>query len=63
VRCALDRTIPPALQDRFISEADTAFPGNPTHVVELVSARSPFLSMPGPVADIVAALGVTEPAS
>jgi pimeloyl-ACP methyl ester carboxylesterase len=63
VRCALDQAIPAALQDRFISEADAAFPGNPTHVVELESAHSPFLSMPGQVAGIIAALGVTEPAS
>ncbi|MFI7132615.1 alpha/beta hydrolase [Nonomuraea sp. NPDC050153] len=32
VRFTLDRLIPPALQDRFISEADRLTPGNPTDV-------------------------------
>lgn len=32
VRLTLDRLIPPALQDRFISEADRMTPGNPTDV-------------------------------
>jgi len=59
VRCVLDQAIPPPLQDRFIAEADAAFPGNPTQVVDLESAHSPFLSMPDQVAGIVAALGVT----
>ncbi|GII63818.1 hypothetical protein Skr01_39030 [Sphaerisporangium krabiense] len=32
VRFTLDRLIPPALQDRFISEADRLTPDNPTDV-------------------------------
>ncbi|WP_066367114.1 alpha/beta fold hydrolase [Herbidospora mongoliensis] len=32
VRFTLDRLIPPALQDRFIAEADRLTPGNPTDV-------------------------------
>jgi pimeloyl-ACP methyl ester carboxylesterase len=53
VICTQDMTIRPPLQRRFIAEADAAFPGNPTTVRTLDSAHSPFLSMPGQVADIV----------
>jgi hypothetical protein len=47
----------PALQQKFIRDADTASPDNTTSVVALGSSHSPFLSMPGRVADIVAKLG------
>jgi pimeloyl-ACP methyl ester carboxylesterase len=50
LRCARDRAILPALQTRFIAEADAAFPANPTRVVDLDSAHSPFLVAPGRVA-------------
>jgi pimeloyl-ACP methyl ester carboxylesterase len=53
VVCSQDLTIRPALQRRFIAEADIAFPGNPTTVHTLDASHSPFLSMPGQVADIV----------
>lgn len=53
VMCTQDMTIRPALQQRFITDADTAFPANPTKVHTLNAAHSPFLSMPGQVADIV----------
>jgi pimeloyl-ACP methyl ester carboxylesterase len=55
--CARDMAIRPALQARFIAEADAAFPDNPTSVVALDASHSPFLSMPGEVADIIAHLG------
>jgi pimeloyl-ACP methyl ester carboxylesterase len=55
VTCARDIAIRPALQQRFI--ADAAFPQNPTRVVPLDASHSPFLSMPGQVADIVRKLG------
>lgn len=45
--------IRPAAQRRFITEADAAFPDNPTSVVALDASHSPFLSMPDQVADIV----------
>jgi hypothetical protein len=45
------------VQQRFIREADTAFPDNPTSVVTLDASHSPFLSMPEQVADIVAKVG------
>jgi pimeloyl-ACP methyl ester carboxylesterase len=48
-----DWTVRPAAQRKFIAAADAAFPGHRTTVHELDSAHSPFLSMPGRVADIV----------
>jgi hypothetical protein len=56
VTCSQDHTIPLAMQRLFISQADEAFPANPTRVVELECSHSPFLSMPGKVAEIVTAL-------
>ena len=53
VVCTRDATIPPALQRKFIADADAAFPANPTIVRELEASHSPFLSMPGQVAGIV----------
>ena len=53
VVCTRDRIIQPALQQRFIADADAAFPANPTTVHVLHASHSPFLSMPGQVADIV----------
>ncbi|TDE35697.1 alpha/beta hydrolase [Actinomadura sp. 6K520] len=55
--CARDRAIGPELQARFIAEADAAFPDNPVSVVALDASHSPFLSMPGEVADIITSLG------
>jgi pimeloyl-ACP methyl ester carboxylesterase len=57
ITCARDMAIGPALQAKFIAEADAAFPGNPTSVVALDASHSPFLSMPGEVADIITPLG------
>ncbi|MFD5553542.1 alpha/beta fold hydrolase [Streptomyces sp. NPDC127068] len=56
VVCTRDRALPPALQRKFIADADAAFPENPTSVVELDAAHSPFLSMPERLADVVAGL-------
>ena len=53
VRCSADRAILPALQTRFIAEADAAFPDNPTRVVDLDTSHSPFLSQPDRVADAI----------
>ncbi|WP_171063949.1 alpha/beta fold hydrolase [Actinomadura soli] len=52
VVCEQDWALRPAVQRRLIAEADAAFPENPTSVVTLDSSHSPFLSMPGQVADI-----------
>ena len=53
LRCSEDRAVMPALQDRFIREADAFTPGNATRVATLAASHSPFLSMP---ADLAAAL-------
>ncbi|HEX4398389.1 MAG TPA: alpha/beta fold hydrolase [Trebonia sp.] len=53
VVCTRDRALQPAMQRRFIELADAAFPGNPTTVHTLESSHSPFLSMPGELADII----------
>ena len=52
VLCTRDMIIRPALQQKFIDDADAAFPRNPTVVHTLDASHSPFLSMPGQVADI-----------
>lgn len=57
VYCARDNAIRPALQRRMIAEADLAFPGNPTTVVELDASHSPFLSRLGELADIIDSYG------
>ncbi|MFJ8025702.1 alpha/beta fold hydrolase [Streptomyces sp. NPDC096311] len=57
VTCAQDRALLPALQRRFIDDADAAFPDNPTAVVALDASHSPFLSMPREVADIIVKVG------
>ena len=41
------------MQRKFIELADAAFPGIPTTVHTLDSSHSPFLSMPGKLADII----------
>jgi hypothetical protein len=46
IRCSEDRAVMPALQDRFIREADAWTPENPTRVLTLAASHSPFLSMP-----------------
>jgi pimeloyl-ACP methyl ester carboxylesterase len=53
LRTAEDRAIRPALQTRMIEEADAAFAGQPTRVVDLPSSHSPFLSMPDRVAEAI----------
>jgi pimeloyl-ACP methyl ester carboxylesterase len=53
VQCTKDLVVPPALQRKFIADADAAFPANPTTVRTLESSHSPFLSMPTQLADLV----------
>ncbi len=55
VHCSQDRALRPALQRRFVRDADAAYPDNPTTVVELESSHSPFLSQPDALADVIAA--------
>jgi pimeloyl-ACP methyl ester carboxylesterase len=54
VHCSQDKVIRPALQRRFVREADSAHPQNPTRVVELPSNHSPFLSHPDEFATVIA---------
>ena len=56
LRCSADRAVMPALQDRFIREADAFTPGNPTRVLTLAASHSPFLSMPETLARALAEL-------
>lgn len=56
VTCTRDRALPPPVQQKFIRDADTTFPDNPTAVVTLDASHSPFLSMPAAVADIIGKL-------
>lgn len=55
--CTNDQALRPAVQEKFIAEADAAFPGNPTSVVRLDASHSPFFSMPGELAKILIPLG------
>ncbi|MDI9690548.1 GGDEF domain-containing protein, partial [Burkholderia cenocepacia] len=54
IKCLQDRVILPALQQRFIDEADAFAPGNPTHVHQLDSSHSPFVSQPASTAGVLA---------
>lgn len=55
--CAQDMAIRPALQARFVAEADAAFPHNPTFVSTLDASHSPFLAIPETLAEAVVDLG------
>ncbi|MDG4771827.1 alpha/beta fold hydrolase [Solwaraspora sp. WMMD792] len=57
VTCAQDMAVRPALQQRFIADADAAFPDNLTSIEALDASHSPFLSLPQQVADIVNRVG------
>ena len=46
VQCLQDNAIKPALQQLFINEADAFTPKNLTHVHQLDSSHSPFMSKP-----------------
>jgi len=56
VTCTRDRALPPPVQQKFIRDADAAYPDNPTAVVTLDASHSPFLSMPDVVADLIGKL-------
>lgn len=46
IKCMQDKAILPTLQQRFINEADTFTPSNRTHVHQMESSHSPFISQP-----------------
>lgn len=54
IHCLRDEAIRPALQRRFIAEADACTPGNRTVVHTLDTSHSPFLSQPGRLAELLA---------
>lgn len=56
VRLSQDRAMPPALQDRFIREADALTPDNPFAVHTLPSSHAAVLVRPGECAEILAGL-------
>jgi pimeloyl-ACP methyl ester carboxylesterase len=53
IRCTEDHTIPLALQDRMISEADAVTPDNKFQVHTLASSHSSFASMPDKLAAVL----------
>jgi hypothetical protein len=53
IRLTEDHTIPVALQDRMIAEADAATPSNSFEVHSLPSSHSPFASMPDRLAAVL----------
>ena len=53
IKCSQDMAIRPALQQRFIDEADAFVPANPTRVHSLNSSHSPFFSQPAVLADLL----------
>lgn len=59
IRCLEDRAIRPALQQRFIDEADAFVPGNRTVVHELACSHSPFLSQPEALAELLAKIAAS----
>ncbi|MEU8768935.1 alpha/beta fold hydrolase [Streptomyces griseus] len=56
VRLADDTSLPPALQDRMIREADTLTPGNPFDVRTLAGSHLRWLVHPKPAAELLAGL-------
>ncbi|WP_242468546.1 alpha/beta fold hydrolase [Burkholderia plantarii] len=65
VTCANDRVLLPALQQRFIAEADAFVPQRPTRVHRLESSHSPYLSQPEALAEQLVAIAraADEPAA
>lgn len=54
IKCLQDRAIRPALQQRFIDEANAFVPAKPTRVQTLDSSHSPFMSQPRVLAELLA---------
>ncbi|MFC4336265.1 alpha/beta hydrolase [Salininema proteolyticum] len=57
VRLTGDRSIPPALQDLFVAEADALAPDNPFTVHDLESSHVGFLVRPEGAADVLCGIG------
>lgn len=54
IKCLQDQAIMPALQQRFIDEADAAVRSRPTVVHQMNTSHSPFMSQPRALAEILA---------
>ncbi|NUW45304.1 alpha/beta fold hydrolase [Nonomuraea rhodomycinica] len=61
IRHARDRTIPPALQDRMIREADAATPGNPFDVHTVEATHAPTAAVYRQISDILDRLATGKP--
>jgi hypothetical protein len=53
VRLTNDRSIPPAVQDLYISEADALTPSNPFEVYSIASSHAGFLRRPHDIVEIL----------
>jgi len=53
IRTLQDRTVPLALQDRMIREADAVTPGNRFVVRTMDSSHAPFASRPRELAELL----------
>ncbi|UUC96427.1 alpha/beta fold hydrolase [Comamonas sp. C11] len=53
IQCTRDNAIRPALQKRFIAEADAYVPHRPTQVHTLDSSHSPFMSQPEALGELL----------
>ncbi|WP_026211960.1 alpha/beta hydrolase [Longispora albida] len=58
IRLTADQSMPVALQDRFIREADALTPGNPFDVHSLDSSHNGFLIRPRETAEILSSLAI-----
>lgn len=56
VRLTADRALPPALQDRYIAEADALTPENPFRVHSVDTSHLGIQVRPGPLADVLDAV-------
>lgn len=59
IMCLQDRTIRPALQRRFIEEANAVVPDRPTIVHQMDTSHSPFMSQPNVLAELLAGIAAS----
>jgi pimeloyl-ACP methyl ester carboxylesterase len=53
ITCLQDQAIRPALQQRFIEEANAFVPAQPTTVHQMDASHSPYMSQPGALAELL----------
>jgi pimeloyl-ACP methyl ester carboxylesterase len=59
IMCLQDQAIRPALQQRFIDEANAFLPASPTIVHQMDASHSPFISQPTVLAELLAGIAAT----